>query len=110
MNKRQLAAKLAKRTGLNGSESLKLINCIIFLIKEALADGDDVRLAGLCRFYLKYNPEEIRRDRFNNEDYESPEWYQARCSVYGTTDLYINGRLLDFDKDSPTELNPVSLI
>ena len=111
MNKRQLAAELAKRTDLKCTESLEVIDHLISLIKETLAEGDDVRLAGLGRFHLKYTPGGIRRDPFRKcEEYESPDWYEVICSIYETTDLYINGRLLDLDKGTPIKLDPAAYI
>jgi nucleoid DNA-binding protein len=53
MNKKELAAELAKRQGFKKSEVLDLINEMVDVIEGKLSEGGEVRISGIGRFFTK---------------------------------------------------------
>ena len=50
MNNAEIADRLAARTGLNKAAAKDVVDNVFVTICEALADGDEVRLAGFSTF------------------------------------------------------------
>ena len=53
MNKKELASVLAERQGLKKSEVLNLLNELVNVIDEELAQGNKVRFSGVGTFFTK---------------------------------------------------------
>lgn len=53
MNKAELAAKIAEKTGLKKTEAEKALKAFIDSVTEELAAGGDVRLVGFGTFAVK---------------------------------------------------------
>ncbi len=53
MNKAELAAKIAEKTGLKKTEAEKALKAFIDAVTEELAAGGDVRLVGFGTFAVK---------------------------------------------------------
>ena len=53
MNKVELAAAVAKKTGLSKKDSEKAVNAVVEAITGALKDGDKVQLVGFGSFETK---------------------------------------------------------
>ena len=50
MNKNDLIAELADRTGLSKTDATKAVDCVFDTITESLKKGDEVRLVGFGTF------------------------------------------------------------
>ncbi|MES1990784.1 MAG: HU family DNA-binding protein [Pseudomonadota bacterium] len=50
MNKNDLIAELADRTGLSKTDATKAVDCVFETITESLKKGDEVRLVGFGTF------------------------------------------------------------
>lgn len=56
MNKKQLVAKMAEKTGMNLTESGKALDAFVSSVTEALKSGDGVQLVGFCTMQVKDKP------------------------------------------------------
>ncbi|MBN1658275.1 MAG: HU family DNA-binding protein [Anaerolineae bacterium] len=64
MNKRELVAETARRSGLTQGEVRDVLDALVEVIGETLAAGDAVTLGGLGRFEIKvYSGRVIRHPR-----------------------------------------------
>ena len=61
MNKGQMADRLAARTGLNKAAARNAVDGVFAMIGEALANGEEVRIAGFGSFGTRSRP--ARTDR-----------------------------------------------
>lgn len=57
MNKKQLIASMAEKTGMTLTDSAKALNAFIDSVSEALQSGDNVQLPGFCSFQVKERAE-----------------------------------------------------
>ncbi len=62
MNKGEMADRLAARTGLNKAAAREAVDGVFEMIGEALANGDEVRMAGFGSFGLKSRPARTGRN------------------------------------------------
>ena len=62
MNKAELIATVAEKTGLSKKDSEKAVNAAFDTITEALAAGDKVQLVGFGSFEVKTRAERIGRN------------------------------------------------
>ena len=67
MNKKELVSALQEKLGdYTKTETEKILSAVIDTLKEALEEGDTVRLTGFGRFSTKqYPPREARNPRTN---------------------------------------------
>ena len=56
MNKAEMAERLAARTGLNKAAARDAVDSIFAVIGEALANGEEVRIAGFGTFTARTRP------------------------------------------------------
>lgn len=56
MNKKQLVAKMAEKTGLTLTSSAKALDAFVESVTEALKDGDGLQLVGFCTMQVKEKP------------------------------------------------------
>ena len=54
MNKNDLVADVASRTGLSKTDSAKAVDAIVVAISSALSDGGEVRLVGFGTFSVSH--------------------------------------------------------
>ena len=59
MNKTEMVASIAKKTGLTKKDSEKAVDAFIKTIQEGLMDGNKITLAGLGTFEVKEKPERM---------------------------------------------------
>ena len=62
MNKWEMADRLAVGTGLNKAEARDAVDGVFEAIGEALANGDEVRIAGFGTFSVKSRPARTGRN------------------------------------------------
>ena len=62
MNKAEIADRLAARTGLNKSAAKEAVDGVFGAIGEALANGEDVRIAGFGTFGTRSRPARTGRN------------------------------------------------
>ena len=72
MNKAELIAAVAEKTGLSKKDSEKAINAAFDTITEALAAGDKVQLVGFGAFEVKERGARIGRNPKTKEEIEIP--------------------------------------
>ena len=62
MNKAEIAGRVAGRTGLGKSTAVVAVNTVFDAIGEALAAGEDVRIAGFGTFTTRIRPARTGRN------------------------------------------------
>ena len=72
MNKTELIAAVAEKTGLSKKDSEKAVNAAFDTITEALAAGDKVQLVGFGAFEVKERGARIGRNPKTKEEIEIP--------------------------------------
>ena len=72
MNKAELAAAVAEKTGASKKESEKAVNAVFEAITEALVKGDKVQLVGFGSFELKERAARIGRNPRTKAKIEIP--------------------------------------
>ena len=70
MNRIELAAAVAEKTGLSCSDSEKAIKAFMESVTEALAKGDGVQLIGFGSFSVKDRPARTGHNPITNEPME----------------------------------------
>ena len=72
MNKTELIAAVAEKTGMSKKDSEKAVNAAFDTITEALAAGDKVQLVGFGAFEVKERGARIGRNPKTKEEIEIP--------------------------------------
>ena len=72
MNKTELVAAVAEKTGMSKKDSEKAVNAAFDTITEALAAGDKVQLVGFGAFEVKERGARIGRNPKTKEEIEIP--------------------------------------
>lgn len=62
MNKTDLAAAVAAKTGMTKKDAEKFVNVTIDTLMDALANGDKVQLVGFGTFEVKERPARVGRN------------------------------------------------
>ncbi|MBE5768044.1 MAG: HU family DNA-binding protein [Clostridiales bacterium] len=70
MNKSELTAALAAKTGLNKKEAEKALNAVVEVITETLTAGEKVQIVGFGSFEIKDRPARTARNPRTNEEIE----------------------------------------
>ena len=63
MNKTELIAALAEKTGSNKKDAEKAINAFVDVVTESLANGDKIQIVGFGSFEVKARPARTSRFR-----------------------------------------------
>ncbi len=72
MNKAELVAAVAEKTGLSKKDSEKAVNAAFDTITETLAAGEKVQLVGFGAFEVKERGERIGRNPQTKEEIKIP--------------------------------------
>jgi len=72
MNKTELIAKIAEKSGLSKKDSEKALNATFDSITSALSDGDKVQLIGFGSFEVKSRAARIGRNPKTKETMQIP--------------------------------------
>lgn len=72
MNKTEMAARLAARTGLSKGAARDAVDGMFAIIGEALADGEEVRLPGFGTFGIRSRPARTGRNPRTGEAVSIP--------------------------------------
>lgn len=72
MNKTELIAAVAQRSGLARKDAEKAVNAAIETVTAALVNGDKVQLAGFGSFEVKTREARVGRNPRTNEAMEIP--------------------------------------
>jgi DNA-binding protein HU-beta len=78
VNKDDLVAAVASRTGLSKADAAKAIDCMGDSIKEALRNGSDVRLVGFGTFRVTHRQASIGRNPRTGERIHIPASNQPK--------------------------------
>lgn len=70
MNKTELTAALAAKTGLAKKDAEKALNAFVDVVTEALAQGDKVQVVGFGSFEVKARPARTARNPRTGEEIE----------------------------------------
>ena len=70
MNKTELTAALAAKTGLAKKDAEKALNAFVDVVTEALAQGDKVQVVGFGSFEVKDRPARTARNPRTGEEIE----------------------------------------
>ena len=62
MNKTELIAEIACKTGLSKKDAEKALNSVVEVITDALTNGDKVQIVGFGSFEVKDRPERVARN------------------------------------------------
>ena len=62
MNKTELIAALAEKTGSRKQDAEKALNAFVDVVTEALAEGNRVQIVGFGSFEVKDRPERVARN------------------------------------------------
>lgn len=68
MNKADLVAAVAEKTGMTKKDSEKVLNAFVEAIQEALAKGDKVSLVGFGTFEVRERAERVGRNTQTGEE------------------------------------------
>ena len=79
MNKAELVAAVAEKTGLSKKDSEKAVNAAFDTITEALAAGDKVQLVGFGAFEVKERGERIGRNPQTKEEIKIPAFKAGKA-------------------------------
>ena len=72
MNKTELVAAVAEKTGMSKKDSEKAVNAAFDSITEALAAGEKVQLVGFGAFEVKERNARVGRNPMTKEEIEIP--------------------------------------
>ena len=72
MNKTELVAAVAEKTGASKKDSEKLVSAVLDTITDALIAGDKVALVGFGAFEVKARPARIGRNPRTKEEIKIP--------------------------------------
>lgn len=72
MNKTELTAAIAKKSGLTAADSAKALNAAIEAVTEALVSGEKVQLIGFGTFEVRERAERQMRNPSNGESITVP--------------------------------------
>ena len=81
MNKTELVAAVAEKTGASKKDSEKAVNAVFESITNALVAGDKVSLVGFGAFEVKERPARIGRNPRTKEEIEIPASRAASFKV-----------------------------
>ncbi len=73
MNKTELIAALANKTGASRKDSEMFMNAFVELVKDTLCSGEKVQLVGLGTFERKDRAARVARNPRTGEQVEIPE-------------------------------------
>lgn len=62
MTKAELVNEIAKRTGIGKDEILKTVETMMDVVKNSLADGENVYLRGFGSFIVKHRAKKVARN------------------------------------------------
>lgn len=72
MNKTELVAALAEKTGFSKKDAEKAVSAFVETVTDALKAGDKVQLIGFGTFEVKDRPAHIGRNPATGKDIEIP--------------------------------------
>lgn len=72
MNKNELVASMAEKSGLTKKDSEKALNCFVDIIQQALSEGDKVQLIGFGSFEVRERAERKGRNPQTREEITIP--------------------------------------
>ena len=68
MNKTELTAALAEKTGFGKKDAEKALNAFVDVVAEALAEGNRVQIVGFGSFEVKERPARVARNPRTGEE------------------------------------------
>ncbi len=81
MNKTELTAKVAEKTGLTKEQSANAVNAVFASMTDALAAGDKIQLVGFGTFAVKYRKEKVSKNPRTGESINVPATYRPAFSA-----------------------------
>lgn len=68
MNKHELIDLIAKKSELTKKDTTKTLNAFVEVVREALVDGEEVKISGLGKFMTVERKERVGRNPKTNEE------------------------------------------
>ncbi len=81
MNKTELTAKVAQKTGLTKEQSANAVNAVFAAMTDALASGDKVQLVGFGTFAAKFRAAKESKNPRTGEKINVPATYRPAFSA-----------------------------
>ncbi len=81
MNKTELTAKVAEKTGLTKEQSANAVNAVFAAMTDALSAGDKIQLVGFGTFAVKYRAEKVSKNPRTGESIKVPATYRPAFSA-----------------------------
>ena len=81
MNKTELTAKVAEKTGLTKEQSANAVNAVFGALTDALASGDKIQLVGFGTFAVKYRAAKQSKNPRTGEKINVPATYRPAFSA-----------------------------
>ena len=75
MTKAEIANEIAKKTGIDKSTTIEVIEQFMTVVKDSLAHGENVYLRGFGSFIIKKRAKKVGRHIKNNRSIEIPEHF-----------------------------------
>jgi len=72
MNKTELIAAVAEKSGMSKKDTERMVNAMIDTVCAAMADHEKVQLSGFGTFAAKYRQERVGRNPRTNEPTQVP--------------------------------------
>ena len=91
MNKAEMADRLAARAGLNKAAARDAVDSVFATIGEALADGDEVRIAGFGTFAARIRPARTGRNPRTGEAVSISASKSPSCKARKVLKDVVNG-------------------
>ena len=81
MNKTQLAADVAAKTGLTKEQAGNVVNAVFASMTDALTKGDKIQIIGFGTFSVRYHKERVSRNPRTREEAVVPASYRPAFSA-----------------------------
>lgn len=91
MNKNELIANVAARTGMSRQQASDAVNSMLASITSALKEGEEVRLPGFGNFSVRERAARTGRNPATGQTIRIPEQKSLRFSPSGSLRMAVNG-------------------
>ncbi|MFF9265791.1 HU family DNA-binding protein [Streptomyces longwoodensis] len=81
MNKNQLAAAMADRTGSTQAQARKMLEALAAIVGETLAKGEDVQVIGFGKWARKFTPARTATSPTTHQQVDVPARYRPAFSA-----------------------------
>lgn len=90
MNKTELIAAVAEKTGMSKKDTERMVNAVIDTVSAAIAGHEKVQLSGFGTFAAKYRQERVGRNPRTNEPTQVPASWVPTFSASKALKEHVN--------------------